>query len=116
MNDYMEQMAKNAEQEGRDFTDGQNQDQQQIDKKDIDQMMKNLEDMANTGAREQAMKMLNELREMMERMQAGKQNPQAAKKQQQMQHVKLESKYQKQIWSISTTMAWLARTTHHWQQ
>lgn len=87
MNDYMEQMAKNAEQEGRDFTDGQNQDQQQIDKKDIDQMMKNLEDMANTGAREQAMKMLNELREMMERMQAGKQNPQAAKKQQQMQQM-----------------------------
>jgi uncharacterized protein (TIGR02302 family) len=85
MNDFMEKMAKQAQDEQRDFTEGQDQNNQQIDKKDIDQMMKNLEDMAKTGARKQAMDMLSQLREMMERMQAGQQNQKQAEQNKQMQ-------------------------------
>lgn len=83
MNDFMNQMAKQNENQ-RDFSQGNNQDQQTVNQNDINEMMRNIEEMAKSGAREQAMQMLSQMRDMMERMQqAGQQNQQQARQQQQ---------------------------------
>lgn len=81
MNDFMNQMAKDGQQ--RDFTQGNDQDNQSVNKNDIDQMMRNIEELAKNGAREQAQQLLSQMRDMMERMQrAGQPNAQQARQQQ----------------------------------
>ncbi len=84
MNDFMNQMAK-ENQNQRDFTQGNDQNNQSISQKDIDEMMRNIEEMAKNGAREQAKNMLSQMRDMMERMQRGNQSNQKQARQQQQQ-------------------------------
>jgi len=82
MNDFMNQMAK-ENQNQRDFTQGNDQDNQSVNQNDINEMMRNIEEMAKSGAREEAQKMLSQMRDMMERMQrGGQQNQQQARQQQ----------------------------------
>lgn len=72
LNDYLQEMQKNAQKEqGGDQQQGdQSQDdQQQLGQQDLDQMMKDLERNAKQGSREEAEKMLSELRELMDRLQ-----------------------------------------------
>lgn len=84
MNDFMNQMAQQNQDQQRDFTQGNNQDQQSVNQNDINEMMRNIEELAKNGAREQAQKLLSEMRDLMERMQrGGQQNPQQARQQQQ---------------------------------
>ncbi len=83
MNDFMNQMAK-ENQNQRDFTQGNDQNNQSVNQNDINEMMRNIEEMAKNGAREEAQKMLSQMRDMMERMQRGGQpNQQQARQQQQ---------------------------------
>ncbi|MGB4866708.1 MAG: TIGR02302 family protein [Hyphomicrobium sp.] len=73
LNDYLQQMQKNAEKEdpGEQEQSQQNEDQQQLlGENDLEQMMKDLERNAKEGSREEAEKMLAELRELMDRLQA----------------------------------------------
>lgn len=72
LNDYLKEMQKQAQQN----QDGeQNQDQQdqpqELGQNDLEQMMKDLEKNAQEGSREEAEKMLSDLKELMERLQAG---------------------------------------------
>ncbi len=75
MNDYMRELQKQAEANRSDQqqSDGSDQQNQQLSQQDIDRMMKNIEEMAKNGAREQAQQMLSELRDLMERLQSGRQ-------------------------------------------
>jgi uncharacterized protein (TIGR02302 family) len=73
LNDYLKEMQKNAQKEQG--QDGDQQDQgddqnQELGQQDLDQMMKDLERNAKEGSREEAEKMLSDLRELMDRLQA----------------------------------------------
>lgn len=69
MNDYIEQLARNAE-ESPEGQDGEERDQQQLGQNDLERMMRQMEQAAKSGAREQAQQMLSEMRDMMDRLQA----------------------------------------------
>ncbi|MCH9765660.1 MAG: TIGR02302 family protein [Alphaproteobacteria bacterium] len=83
MNNFMQQMAKENQDQQRDFTQGNDSQNQSVNQNDIDQMMRNIEELAKNGAREQAQQMLSQMRDMMERMQRGQANQQQARQQQQ---------------------------------
>ncbi len=72
LNDYMRELQKQAEANGQEQQDGQDPNNQTLSQQDLDRMMKNIEEMAKNGAREQAQQMLSELRDLMERMQTGR--------------------------------------------
>lgn len=73
MNDYLQELQKQAGQNGEQ-QEGQNQDQQMMSQQDLERMMRELEDTARNGSREQAQQMLSELRDLMDRLQAGRMN------------------------------------------
>ena len=82
LNEFMKQLAQeNGDQQQQ---DGQNQDQQTLGQQDLERMMKNLEDMAKSGSREQAQQMLSEMQDLMERLQSGRQDEAQAQKNQEM--------------------------------
>jgi uncharacterized protein (TIGR02302 family) len=66
---YVEQLTKNANDQAP--PEGLDQQNQQLSQQDLDQMMKNLEDMTKAGSRDQAQQMLSELRDLLERLQSG---------------------------------------------
>jgi uncharacterized protein (TIGR02302 family) len=72
LNEYMQQLAKQAE--GRDGMqpEGADPNQQMLGQQDLERMMRNIEEMAKNGSREQAQQMLSELRDMLERLQTGR--------------------------------------------
>lgn len=83
LNDYMRELAE-QQQERQDYVDGQNKEQQFLSSRDLDQMMKNLEEMAKNGSREQAQQMLSELRDLLDRLQSSKQASQQNEKSREM--------------------------------
>ena len=70
LNQYVEEMQKKAQDEDPQAPGDQDQ-QPQMSQQDLDKMMADLEKTAKTGSREDAEKMLAELKELMERMKAG---------------------------------------------
>lgn len=85
-NEFAKQMSKeNENQADQQQQDGQNQDQQTMSQEDLDRMMREMEEMAKNGSREQAKEMLAEMRDMMERMESSKQNAQQMQKSQDAQ-------------------------------
>jgi uncharacterized protein (TIGR02302 family) len=82
LNDYLNEMQKNADKENPSAGDQQQDDQmQELGQQDLDQMMKDLEKSARQGSREEAERMLSELRELMDRLQANN-TPEARAQQQ----------------------------------
>ncbi|MEQ1715934.1 MAG: TIGR02302 family protein [Hyphomicrobium sp.] len=70
MNKYLEEMQKNAEKDG---DDGKPEgEKRQVSKEDMEQMMRDIEENAKNGSREEAEKLLAEMKEMMENMRADK--------------------------------------------
>jgi uncharacterized protein (TIGR02302 family) len=86
LNDYLNEMQKNAEKENPSSGDQQNEQQQELGQQDLDQMMKDLEKSAREGSREEAERMLSELRELMDRLQANN-TPEARAEQQRAQQM-----------------------------
>lgn len=82
LNDFMKQLAQ--ENEGGEPQEGQNQDQQTLAQEDLERMMRNLEDMAKSGSREQAQQLLSEMQDLMERLQSGRMDKAQAQKNQEM--------------------------------
>jgi len=80
---FVEQLTKNAQNEAP--PEGLDQQNQQLSQQDLEQMMKNLEDMTKAGSRDQAQQMLSELRDLLERLQSGQMSKQQAERGQQMQ-------------------------------
>lgn len=73
LNEYMRELAERNQDRQDQFVDGENKDQQFLSSRDLDQMMKNIEDTAKNGSREQAQQMLSELRDLLDRLQSSKQ-------------------------------------------
>ena len=86
LNDYLQQMQKNAEKDNPSNSNQGDDQQQQLGQNDLDQMVKDLERSAKEGSREQAEQMLSQLRELMDRLQAGN-TPEARAQQQRAQQM-----------------------------
>ncbi len=84
LNDYMRELAEQAQERQDQFVDGQNKDQQFLSSRDLERMMKNIEDMAKNGSREQAQQMLSELRDLLDRLQSSKQSAEQNQKSREM--------------------------------
>jgi uncharacterized protein (TIGR02302 family) len=69
---YVEQLAKNSKDQNP--PEGLDQENQQLSQQDLERMMKELEDTARTGSRDQAQQMLSQLRDLLERLQSGQMN------------------------------------------
>lgn len=72
MNRYMEQLMRQAENMPDNGLQGLNSLNSIISPQDLDRMMRELENMARNGSREQAQQMLSELRDLMENMRVGR--------------------------------------------
>ncbi len=70
LNNYLQEMQKQAEKDPGGGDEQPGDDQQQMGQQDLDKMMQDLEKNAKNGSREDAEKMLSELRELMDRLQA----------------------------------------------
>jgi uncharacterized protein (TIGR02302 family) len=66
----MEQLQRQAE--GQPPTQGNNPNQQMLSQQDLEQMLRNLENMARSGNREMAEQMLSQLRDLLDRLQSGR--------------------------------------------
>lgn len=82
LNEFMKQLAQ--ENDGNQQQEGQNPDQQTLGQDDLERMMRNLEEMAKSGSREQAQQMLSEMQDLMERLQSGRQDQAQQQRNQEM--------------------------------
>jgi uncharacterized protein (TIGR02302 family) len=82
LNKYVEQLAKNNKDQMP--PEGLDPNNQQLSQQDLERMMKNLEDMARTGSRDQAQQMLSQLRDLLERLQSGQMSKKEAERGQMM--------------------------------
>lgn len=80
LNDYLNEMQKQAEKNGDDQNNQGTDEQQQLGSQDLDQMLKELEQSAKKGSREEAEQMLSQLRELMDRLQSETQESREANK------------------------------------
>ncbi|MDX2258910.1 MAG: TIGR02302 family protein [Hyphomicrobiaceae bacterium] len=76
LDDYLQQLQREA-QDNPLRQDGQDQETQRLSQQDLDRMMRDIENMAKNGSRDQAQQMLSELRDMLDRLQSGQQNQSA---------------------------------------
>lgn len=81
LNDYLNEMQKQADKDNPSQGNPPDDQNQQLGQQDLDQMMKDLEKSAREGSREDAERMLSELRELMDRLQAAN-TPEARAQQQ----------------------------------
>lgn len=84
LNEYVEQLSRQAENQPSDIPPGLNQQSQLLNQQDLERMMRNIEELAKNGARDQAQQLLSELRDIMERMQTGRMAEQQMQQSQQM--------------------------------
>ena len=80
---YVEQLTKNAAKDQMP-PEGLDQENQQLSQQDLERMMKDLEDTARTGSRDQAQQMLSQLRDLLERLQSGQMSKKEAERGQMM--------------------------------
>lgn len=87
LNDYLNEMQKNAEKENPSGDQQQQDDQSsELGQQDLDQMLKDLEKSAREGSRDEAERMLSEMRELMDRLQASN-SPEARAQQKRAQQM-----------------------------
>jgi uncharacterized protein (TIGR02302 family) len=67
---YLEQLARQAE--GQPPLKGLDRSMEMMTQQDLEQMLRNLENMARSGNRDMAQQMLNELRDLLDRLQSGR--------------------------------------------
>ncbi len=84
LKEYMEQLNKNIAKDQMNPPEGLNSQDQQLSQQDLDRMMEELEQMTRNGSREQAQKMLAELRDLLERLQTGQMTKSEAQRGQMM--------------------------------
>lgn len=69
LNKYLEELVRQAERQPQ---DQQGQPQQFMSQQDLEDMLKKIEEMSKSGAKDAAQQMLSELRDMLDRLQAGR--------------------------------------------
>lgn len=82
LNEFLKQLAQDSP--DGDPQQGMNPDQQTLAQEDLERMMRNLEEMAKSGSREQAQQLLSEMQDLMERLQSGRQDQAQAQRNQEM--------------------------------
>ncbi len=82
LNEYAKQMEKQAQ--DNPMSPGDNERQQMLSMQDLDKMMRDIEDMAKSGAREQAEQMLSDMRDLLDRLQSGKMQQEQAERERQL--------------------------------
>lgn len=70
LNEYVQQLQKEAQNSPLQ-PQGSDEQNQMLSQQDLERMMQQIEEMAKAGSREQAQQMLSELRDILERLQAG---------------------------------------------
>ena len=70
LSQYMEQLSRQAE--GQPPMQGMDRNMQMMTQQDLEQMLRNLENMARSGNRDRAQQMLSELRDLLDRLQSGR--------------------------------------------
>ena len=70
LSQYMEQLSRQAE--GQPPMQGMDRSMEMMTQQDLEQMLRNLENMARSGNREMAQQMLSELRDLLDRLQSGR--------------------------------------------
>jgi uncharacterized protein (TIGR02302 family) len=84
LNQFLEQLARQAEgQPPQQMPPGQSP-QQMLSQRDLERMMRDIENMARQGSRENAQQMLSQLRDLLERLQSGRMARQQGQQNQQM--------------------------------
>ena len=76
LNDYMRQMQKQARENPMQPLDGLDEQNQVLSSEDLEQLMREMEQMARSGSREAAQQMLSQLRDLLDQMKNGQ--PQSA--------------------------------------
>jgi uncharacterized protein (TIGR02302 family) len=71
LNKYLEELVRQAQQQPQDQED-QGQPQQFMSQQDLEDMLKKIEEMSKSGAKDAAQQMLSELRDMLDRLQSGR--------------------------------------------
>ncbi|MGI9403401.1 MAG: TIGR02302 family protein, partial [Hyphomicrobium sp.] len=84
LKNYVDQMSKDAAKNEMAPPEGLDQENQQMSQEDLQRMMEDLENMALNGSREQAQRMLAELRDLLERLQSGQMSKSQAERGQMM--------------------------------
>lgn len=84
LNNYVDQLSKDAAKNEMAPPEGLDQENQQMSQDDLQRMMKDLENMTLNGSREQAQRMLAELRDLLERLQSGQMTKRQAERGQMM--------------------------------
>jgi uncharacterized protein (TIGR02302 family) len=79
---YVEQLSKNNQDQQP--PEGLDQQNQMLSQQDLERMMKDLENSAKAGSRDQAQQMLSQLRDMLERLQSGQMSKKEAERGQMM--------------------------------
>ncbi len=72
LNRFLQSLAKQAERNGRELPEALKNNGRMLSARDLDEMLKNIESLARSGAREAAQQMLSQLRDMLERLQSGR--------------------------------------------
>ena len=70
LSQYMEQLSRQAE--GQPPMQGMDRSMEMMTQQDLEQMLRNLENMARSGNRDMAQQMLSELRDLLDRLQSGR--------------------------------------------
>jgi uncharacterized protein (TIGR02302 family) len=70
LSQYLEQLTRRAE--GQPPMQGMDRSMEMMTQQDLEQMLRNLENMARSGNREMAQQMLSELRDLLDRLQSGR--------------------------------------------
>jgi hypothetical protein len=70
LSQYLEQLSRQAE--GQPPMQGLDRSMEMMTQQDLEQMLRNLENMARSGNREMAQQMLSELRDLLDRLQSGR--------------------------------------------
>ena len=71
MAQFLDALSKQAQNRGEPDPQG-GENERMVSRRDLDEMLRNIEQMARNGARDQAQQMLSELRDMMEQLQSGR--------------------------------------------
>ncbi len=70
MNKYLQELVQQAQRQPP--QEGEQQQGQMMSQKDLEEMLKQIEEMAKSGAKDAAQQMLSELRDMLDRLQSGR--------------------------------------------
>lgn len=103
---YMQALAKQQQKQNQNAQNQQNSNQQNMSQKDFEQMLKTIEELTKSGAKDLAKKMLGQLQNMLENLQTGKNQNQQQQNKTAKEIQELSKILQKQQKLMDRTFEW----------